>query len=84
MKYKLIKIINPKIKITIRNFLIFNKLRIGANIVRIKPSKLLIKNRGYLLIFVQKSFIKCSKVSFFIIYYINFYYFMVASILSGC
>jgi hypothetical protein len=42
----------------IRNFLIFNKFRKGVRITRIKPAKLLIKNRGNREIFVQKSSIK--------------------------
>ena len=29
-----------------RNFFIFSKFRTGANITKIKPAKLLIKNRG--------------------------------------
>ena len=42
----------------IRNFGILNKFLNGARMIRINPAKLLIKNRGYLKIFVQKSFIK--------------------------
>ena len=41
----------------ILNFLIFNKLRNGVKIIKINPAKLLIKNRGYRDIFVQKSLI---------------------------
>lgn len=42
----------------IRNFGILNKFLNGVKITRINPAKLLIKNRGYLEILVQKSFIK--------------------------
>lgn len=48
--------ISPKIKI-IRSLGILNKFRKGVIITRIKPIKLLIKNRGYRKIFVQKLFI---------------------------
>jgi hypothetical protein len=41
-----------------RNFFTFNKLRNGVKIIKIKPTKLLIKNLGYLDRFVQKSLIK--------------------------
>ena len=41
----------------IRNFGTLNKFLRGAKIIRIKPAKLLIKNRGYLEILFQKSFI---------------------------
>ena len=45
-------------KITnIRNLGTLNKFRNGAKITKIKPIKLLIKNRGYLRILFQKSFI---------------------------
>ena len=43
---------------TIRNFGILNKFLTGAKITKIKPAKLLIKNRGYLEILFQNSFIK--------------------------
>jgi hypothetical protein len=58
IKYKLAR--NPmktKGKKT-RNFFTFNKLRNGVKIIKIKPTKLLIKNLGYLDRFVQKSLIK--------------------------
>jgi hypothetical protein len=41
----------------IRNFGILNKFLKGVRITKIKPTKLLIKNLGYLRIFVQKLFI---------------------------
>ena len=47
---------NTKIRI-IRNLGILNKFRKGVRIIKIKPIKLLIKNRGYLIMFVQKLFI---------------------------
>ena len=53
-KQNMIKLINNKI----RSFGILNKFLNGAKITRINPAKLLIKNRGYLETFVQKSFIK--------------------------
>ena len=43
---------------TRRNFGILNKFLTGAKITKIKPAKLLIKNRGYLEILFQNSFIK--------------------------
>ena len=42
----------------IRSFGTLNKFLNGAKMIKINPAKLLIKNRGYLEIFVQKSFIK--------------------------
>ena len=39
------------------NLGILNKLRNGVRITKIKPIKLLIKNRGYLIMFFQKLFI---------------------------
>ena len=48
---------NKIIGIKKRNFLILNKFRNGAIMIKIKPNKLLIKNLGYREIFVQKSFI---------------------------
>ena len=42
----------------IRSFGTLNKFLNGAKITRINPATLLIKNRGYLEIFIQKSFIK--------------------------
>ena len=57
IKYKLaMNPINTKGK-KILNFFTFNKLRNGVRIIKIKPAKLLIKNRGYLDTFVQKSLI---------------------------
>jgi len=47
----------PRIK-KIRSFGILNKFLNGVKMIKINPTKLLIKNRGYLEIFVQKSFIK--------------------------
>ena len=47
----------PPIK-KIRNFGILNKFFTGAKITKINPIKLLIKNRGYLEILFQNSFIK--------------------------
>ena len=41
----------------IRSFGILNKFLTGAKITKIKPAKLLIKNRGYLEILFQNSFI---------------------------
>ena len=47
-----------KLKIKIRrSFGILNKFLNGVNSIIINPAKLLIKNRGYLEIFVQKLFI---------------------------
>ena len=39
------------------NLGILNKFRKGVRIIKIKPSKLLIKKRGYLIILFQKLFI---------------------------
>ena len=39
------------------NFGILNRFRKGVRIIKIKPIKLLTKNRGYLMIFFQKLFI---------------------------
>ena len=50
------KVIKTKGK-RILNLFTFNKLRNGVKIIKINPAKLLIKNRGYLDIFVQKSLI---------------------------
>jgi len=58
IKYKLkIKIKLNIIKIQ-RSFGVLNKFLKGVNIININPIILLIKNRGYLIIFVQKLFIK--------------------------
>ena len=70
IKYKLTR---KKIKIKgnrILNFFVFNRLRNGVKIIKIKPAKLLIKNRGYRETFVQKSLI--YKIY---IYSINVYYY---------
>ena len=53
-KQNMTRLINKKI----RSFGILSKFLSGAKITRINPAKLLIKNRGYLEIFVQKLFIK--------------------------
>ena len=42
----------------IRSFEVLKRFLSGANITKINPAKLLIKNRGYLEILFQKSFIK--------------------------
>ena len=52
---KMIKLIE-KIKKSL-NLGTLNKFRKGVRIIRIKPIKLLTKNRGYLVIFFQKLFI---------------------------
>ena len=57
-----IKYNNPKIKkiLITKNSLnlgILKRLIKGVKIIKIKPTKLLIKNRGYLNTFVQKLFI---------------------------
>jgi hypothetical protein len=58
IKYKLrIKIKLNKIK-NQRNLGVLNKFLKGVNIISINPIILLIKNRGYLTMFVQKLFIK--------------------------
>ena len=57
IKYKLaMNPTNTKGK-NILNFFTFNKLRNGVRRIKIKPAKLLIKNRGYRDTFVQKSLI---------------------------
>lgn len=68
MYYKptIVRIIKYKLKIKIklniikiqRSFGVLNKFLKGVNIININPIILLIKNRGYLIIFVQKLFIK--------------------------
>ena len=55
--YKSIIINKRNIIKTTRNFLILNKFLKGDIITRIRPAKLLIKNRGYRDILFQKSFI---------------------------
>ena len=58
IKYKLkIKIKLNKIK-NQRNLGVLNKFLKGVNIINTNPTILLIKNRGYLTMFVQKLFIK--------------------------
>ena len=57
MKYIANKKNNRKIIKTIRDWGFLNKFLNGVRITRINPTKLLIKNRGYRRIFVQKSFI---------------------------
>lgn len=57
IKNNKLKIKDIIIKI-IRKFGIFNNLLNGIKMTKINPTKLLIKNRGYLEIFFQKSFIK--------------------------
>ena len=58
MKYKLIiKTKVNKIK-NQRNLGVLNKFLKGVNITNINPIILLIKNRGYLIMLVQKLFIK--------------------------
>ena len=52
IKVKLNKIKNQ------RNLVVLNKFLKGVNIININPIILLIKNRGYLTILVQKLFIK--------------------------
>ena len=42
----------------IRSFGILNKFLSGAKIIKIKPTKLLMKNCGYRKIFFQKLFMK--------------------------
>ena len=42
----------------IRSFGVLKRFLSGANITKINPAKLLIKNRGYLEILFQKSFIE--------------------------
>ena len=57
IKYSKKSVVKIRIIRRIRNFGILNKFRKGVIITKIKPSKLLIKNLGYLRIFVQKLFI---------------------------
>lgn len=58
IKYRLrIKIKLNRIK-NQRNLGVLNKFLKGVNIINIKPIILLIKNRGYLIMLVQKLFIK--------------------------
>ena len=50
----------------IRNLGILNKFLKGAKITKIKPAKLLIKNRGYRRILFQKSFISWFNIISFL------------------
>lgn len=71
MKYKLnikTKLNNSKIQ---RNFGVLNKFLKGVNIINTNPTILLIKNRGYLVIFVQKLFIKIIITKCFNYHYIE-------------
>ena len=71
MKYRLrIKIKLNKIK-NQRNLGVLNKFLKGVNIINTKPTILLIKNRGYLSMFVQKLFIKIIIIKCFNYYYIE-------------
>ena len=49
-----------------RSFGVLNKFLKGVNIINTNPIILLIKNRGYLVIFVQKLFIKIIIIKWFI------------------
>ena len=64
---RIIKIIK-----NIRNLGILNKFRRGVKITRIRPAKLLIKNLGYLKIFVQKLLINKNLFVINWLFYINF------------
>ena len=65
MRYRLIiKIKLNKIK-NQRNLAILNKFLKGVNIINIRPIILLIKNLGYLVILVQKLFIKIIIIKVF-------------------
>jgi len=59
IKVKLNKIKNQ------RNLVVLNKFLKGVNIININPIILLIKNRGYLTILVQKLFIKIIVIKSF-------------------
>ena len=59
IKIKLNKIINQ------RNLAILNKFLKGVNIININPIILLIKNRGYRIMLVQKLFIKIIIIKVF-------------------
>ena len=59
IKVKLNKIKNQ------RNLVVLNKFLKGVNIININPIILLIKNRGYLTILVQKLFIKTIVIKSF-------------------
>ena len=63
------KNINTRFKLQFAdaNFGILNRFLIGVRITKIKPARLLIKNLGYLRIFVQKLFI--IKFYLLLIYY---------------
>ena len=70
MKYK------PEIKTRLnkiknkRNLGVLNKFLKGVNIIIINPTILLIKNRGYLTMLVQKLFIKIIIIKSFLPYII--------------
>jgi hypothetical protein len=55
----------------IRNFGILNKFRKGVRIISTKPNKLLIKNLGYLRMFVQKLFMNYNLFVNNLLFYIN-------------
>ena len=63
-----------------RNFFILNRFRKGVKITKIKPTKLLIKKRGYRDILFQKSLISKTFYSLIFIkiiygiYKINYYF----------
>lgn len=61
IKYKDNPNMKQPINKKIRNFGILNKFLSGAKIIKINPAKLLIKNRGYLEILFQNSFIKSNQ-----------------------
>jgi hypothetical protein len=70
-KYKPKKIKTIEITKKTLNLGILNKFRIGVRITRIKPAKLLIKNLGYLRMFVQKLFINEILFVINLLFYIN-------------
>jgi len=70
-KYKPKKIKTIEITKKILNLGILNRFRIGVRITRIKPAKLLIKNLGYLRMFVQKLFINEILFVINLLFYIN-------------
>ena len=73
----IIIVYKPKIKAKLnkiknkRSLGILNKFLKGVNIININPIILLIKNRGYLIIFVQKLFISLRIIKYFNSYYIQ-------------
>ena len=70
-KYKPKKIKTIEITKKTLNLGILNRFRIGVRITRIKPAKLLIKNLGYLRMFVQKLFINEILFVINLLFYIN-------------